>query len=67
MKIYINSKFQEIPDNVETIELLLDHLKVAKEGTGVGVNNVLIPSKEWSLKRLNPEDNVIIITATYGG
>lgn len=67
MKLYINSKLEDIPKEVLTVDNLLDYLHVQKEGTGVGVNNQLIKSADRITTYLKEGDNVLIIKATYGG
>ena len=67
MIVYINSKMTELPESVRTVEQLLDHLHIARQGTGVGINNRLIKSADWAKTFLNPEDRIMVIAATYGG
>ena len=67
MIIYINSKLEEIPQNVDTVGKLLDYLKVSRNGTGVGINNRLVKAKDWDKTFLRNEDRVMIISAAYGG
>ena len=67
MKIYVNSKYTEIPQEIDTVGRLLDHLRISRQGTGVGVNSHLIPNRNWDSTSLNEDDRVVIISATYGG
>ena len=67
MIVYINSKLTEIPDSVNTVEKLLEHLKIPRQGTGVGINNNLITSCSWDKAEIKPEDRIMMISATYGG
>lgn len=67
MILYINSKLEEIPQNVDTVGKLLDYLKVSRNGTGVGINNRLVTAKDWDKTFLRNEDRVMIISAAYGG
>lgn len=67
MKIYINSTLREIPEYVHTVSELLEFLRIPKTGTGVGINNRLVVAREWDMTRLNDQDRVMIISATYGG
>ena len=67
MTVFINSKPKDLPAEVNTVEKLLEFLRIPHGGTGVGINNRLIKSKDWSVTFLKPEDNILIISATYGG
>lgn len=67
MTIYINSEIQNIPEEINNISQLLAYLKISPQGTGVALNNHLIPSRLWDITKLNNDDHIIIITATYGG
>lgn len=67
MLIYINSQATEVPDNVNTIGKLLDHLHVSREGTGVGINNHLTVACNWDKTEIHPEDRIMMISATFGG
>lgn len=67
MNLYINSTLKVIPNDVDSIGKLIDFLHIARQGTGVGLNNHLIPSRDWDNTRLKEEDRLLIISATYGG
>lgn len=67
MRVYINSSSREIPKEIDTVSKLLDYMKVSKTGTGVGVNNRLVPSRDWDFQRLEEDDRITVITAAYGG
>lgn len=67
MKIFVNSESRIIPDDVKTVAELLKYLSIPEEGTGVGINNRLIVHRNWNVTTLEENDNVVIISATYGG
>lgn len=67
MKIYINSKEQEIPEQVKTVAQLIGFLGLPTGGTGIGINNILIKAIDWPTAPLSEGDKVTIISATYGG
>lgn len=67
MLVFINSQSQNIPDGVDTVGKLLDHLRISRQGTGVGVNNRLIQARDWDNTAIHEEDRIMIISATYGG
>lgn len=67
MTLYINSKQETVPDAVNTVAKLLNHLGIKPTGTGVGINNRLIVSRNWETAMLQEDDHVMIISAAYGG
>lgn len=67
MTLYINSKQETVPDTVNTVAKLLNHLGIKPNGTGVGINNRLIVSRNWETTTLQEDDHVMIISAAYGG
>lgn len=67
MNVIINSKTTEIPDDVRTVGQLLDHLRLPRQGTGVGINNTLVLTKNWDNTYLSPDDRIMIISAAFGG
>ena len=67
MTVYVNSEKLVIPQEIRTIADLLTYMKIPSEGTGVGLNLHLVPSREWDVKELKEDDNIMIIKATYGG
>lgn len=67
MNIYVNSKQSDIPDEINTVGKLLDHLQIDRKGTGVAINNNLVLSKNWDTTFLKSDDRVLIISATFGG
>lgn len=67
MNIYINSKQENVPENVKSVAQLLSFLHIGNQGTGVAINNRLIKASDRDSTFLKEDDNVIIISATYGG
>ncbi len=66
MKIYVNQQPIEVDDET-TVKALLKAQQIAPDGTAVAVNNKLVPKGEWESHRLNNEDKLIVIRATFGG
>ena len=65
--IFVNSKPVSLPENVTTVSQLLDFMHIPTQGTGVGINSRIIPAADWNATPLKENDNVIIISAAYGG
>ncbi len=66
MKIYINQQPMEVDAEI-TVKALLNIRQIAPDGTAIAVNNKLVPKSEWENHRLNNEDKLTIIRATFGG
>lgn len=66
MKIVVNSKEMEIPENY-TVTQLLAQLQISSQGMAVGVNNKLITRNEWDKFVLKENDQLVIIKAACGG
>ena len=67
MVVYINSKLKEIPDEINTVGKLMAYLQIPSAGTGVGVNNHVVSTRNWDSTPVKEEDRIMIISATYGG
>ena len=67
MLVNINSQPTKLPEEIYNVMELLGFLKIPTTGTGVAINGNLIIAKNWDSHRLQPDDNIIIINASYGG
>lgn len=67
MEIYVNNNRIALPVGVNTIGKLIEHLNISKTGTGVGLNNRLVPARNWDSTLLSEDDRLTVISATYGG
>ena len=67
MLLFINNSPVEVPDSIKTIGTLLDHLRIKRQGTGVGINSRLVKAADLDNTPLKAEDRLTIISATYGG
>lgn len=50
-----------------SIELLIQDLKMPKQGIAIALNNTVVPKSEWPLAILNASDKVEILTIAQGG
>ena len=67
MNILLNSKPQEIADDL-TLTLALQSLQInSLNGTAIAVNNIVIPKKDWDSCTLKPNDALVVIKASQGG
>lgn len=66
MVIKVNDKPVEVSDGTN-VELLLQQLGVAPRGTAVAINDKIAKRDNWVSTQIEPGDNVLIISAAYGG
>ncbi len=66
MNISLNQHTIEIAQN-STLTDLLSSQEIKPEGIAIAINNQIIARKEWATTSLQPNDNIVIIQATYGG
>lgn len=67
MNLYINSKLNNVPDEIDNVARLLQYLHIPENGTGVSLNGKLVKAKDRSITYLKDEDSLLIISATFGG
>lgn len=67
MEITVNNELKKLPEETRTVADLANLLKVKPQGTALAVNGALVMKSKWGTHKLQPHDNVMIITAAYGG
>ncbi|MCC8112915.1 MAG: sulfur carrier protein ThiS [Bacteroidales bacterium] len=66
MEIIVNDEKREVADGM-TLAQLMQELNVPERGTAVALNDKIAKRADWETIVLNPNDNVLIISAAYGG
>lgn len=66
MKLFVNSKETDLPEN-SSIRELADRLRLPEKGVAVAVNNQMIPRNEWENHMLQENDRITVIKAACGG
>ncbi len=66
MKISLNNQWVETSNTVSVAQLLTDS-GIALRGIAVAVNKQVVPKASWDSTILQNEDEVVVITATFGG
>ena len=66
-KIILNGEAIELPVDVNTVEQLLQWKKIPNAGTAVAINGRLVPQKTRSVRIIDNLDNIIVVSAAYGG
>jgi len=64
--VHINHEIKKI-ESSDSLETVLDNLKISKQGIAVAINNQIITKTLWHKSNLKDNDNVTIIQATQGG
>lgn len=67
MEITVNNELKKLPEETRTVADLANLLNVKPQGTALAVNGALVMKSNWGTHKLQPHDNVMIITAAYGG
>jgi len=67
MNLIINEKPYRIKDGSTVGEALKEAQIESRFGIAVAVNNVVIPKTLWETTTLNPNDQLTIINAIFGG
>lgn len=67
MTILYNDSPIELPNDFMNLQELADWKNLPKQGTAIALNNKLIKRDLWSVTKLNPMDQVTVITAAFGG
>lgn len=66
MKVIINDKVEELKGSI-SVSTLLKLKDIPSKGTAVAINNVIIPATRRDEIMINNNDNIIIVSAAYGG
>ena len=66
MKIKVNSKPCELPDN-SNISIAIRELDINPAGIALAVNGKVVPKNEYETHILCDSDEMVIIKAFYGG
>jgi len=67
MNIIINEKPCSIKEGATITDALNEAQIENRFGVAVAVNNVVMPKTEWDKITLNPDDQITIINAIFGG
>lgn len=67
MMITVNGENIMLKDESMTVAQLLEVRKVSGGGTAIALNGRICKADKWDVTRLNDGDDVMIITAAYGG
>jgi sulfur carrier protein len=66
MNVIINNEPTQVDDRISVARLIAER-EAKTAGIAVAVNNAIVRRTDWEQHLLNPDDNIIIIKAAYGG
>lgn len=67
MEININNVKIELPATIVTIADLVAWKELSERGTAVAVNDEIVKHDAWAGTAIQSGDNVVIISAAFGG
>lgn len=67
MKLLLNNQTIETPFEPITLSQLLAENYRSLRGMAVALNNKLVSRDKWDITKLAPMDDVVVITAAFGG
>lgn len=67
MIIKLNNEPLSVPSDYMNIAELLEWRNIPGAGTAVALNNRLVPRNRWDSQYLNNDDDIVIISAAFGG
>lgn len=65
--VRINNEAVSLPEDNMTLRRLLEWRGVPEGGTAAAVNGRLVPRSKWDSVMMNPDDDVVVISAAFGG
>lgn len=67
MRIKFNNEYIDIPEEAVTVSKLLEIKNVSSQGTAIALNGKLAPRAQWDNLNLKENDDIIVISAAFGG
>ena len=67
MEIILNGQAKQIAATYTVGQLVSELFATSGKGIAVAINQSVIPKSEWPTRRLSPNDQITLITATQGG
>ena len=67
MTVKINNKLTDLPGDIDSVAQLVKYLKLNEQGTAVAISHQLVTKDKWESTTISPNDNIVIISAAFGG
>jgi sulfur carrier protein len=65
--ILVNDRPQSLAEGAVLLDLARELNLAERKGVAVAVNGAVVPRAEWGVRRLAPNDRLLVIQATQGG
>ncbi len=65
MNIIVNNQSHNIKS--QSLTEMIEELSIETKGVAIALNNKVIPRAQWSETSLSDADNVVIVSAVFGG
>lgn len=66
MEITVNGQKRKSPDG-QTVEKLMEEMQTSLQGTAVAINGKVAKRADWTNHILKDGDEILVISAAYGG
>lgn len=67
MTIKFNNEYIILPSELMKVSEFLKWKEIPAEGTAIAINGRLLNHSKWDITVLNENDDVVIISAAFGG
>lgn len=67
MEITVNQQIFEVEDLCSVLDMLTLISDVPDKGIAIAINQMIISKSNWSVHKMQPGDQVMVIKATQGG
>lgn len=67
MEIILNGQAKQIAATYTVGQLVSELFSASGKGIAVAINQSVVPKSDWPTRRLSPNDQITLITATQGG
>jgi sulfur carrier protein len=67
MEIMLNGQATQVVAPYTVDQLISEFFRGSGKGIAVAINQSIVPKSDWSSRKLSPDDQITLITATQGG
>lgn len=67
MEFSLNDVLIQTDTESLSVQSLLDREMHHQQGIAVAINDIVVPKPQWAIQYIQPNDRVLIISATQGG
>ncbi|WP_129020417.1 sulfur carrier protein ThiS [Edaphocola flava] len=67
MEFSLNDVLIQADTESLSVQSLLDREMQHQQGIAVAINDIVVPKPHWAIQYIQPNDRVLIISATQGG